>query len=54
MPQLNLGPWLSFLLLSWWMFLSLLPTKLARYLYFGPGNPHDKGHPTAAWFWPWF
>nr|AAP75373.1 ATP synthase 8 [Neopomacentrus filamentosus]AAP75375.1 ATP synthase 8 [Neopomacentrus filamentosus] len=55
MPQLNPSPWFSIFLLSWFVFLVVIPTKLMAHYY-----PLEALHPTTEfllldiWAWPWF
>nr|UDN41941.1 ATP synthase F0 subunit 8 [Sillago sp. 1 SS-2021] len=53
MPQLNPEPWFQMLMLSWLIFLTLLPMKVMAYKF-----PHDpvapeKKHKPTPWTWPW-
>nr|YP_004465323.1 ATP synthase F0 subunit 8 [Salmostoma bacalia]BAK22891.1 ATPase subunit 8 [Salmostoma bacalia] len=54
MPQLNPDPWFSTLMLSWVIFLTIIPTKVLAYV-----QPNELTSASTdsfgfnAWGWPW-
>nr|UDN39039.1 ATP synthase subunit 8 [Hyphessobrycon pulchripinnis] len=54
MPQLILEPWFYILLLSWTIFLTIIPYKIMKH-YFNnepeAANTHKPG--TSPWKWTW-
>nr|AOW68957.1 ATP synthase subunit 8 [Uranoscopus tosae] len=54
MPQLNPVPWFSTLVLSWAIFLIIVPPKVLAHAF--PNKPSPKGTKGALmtdWNWPW-
>nr|YP_010335529.1 ATP synthase F0 subunit 8 [Leiognathus brevirostris]UNI91568.1 ATP subunit 8 [Leiognathus brevirostris]BAQ20829.1 ATPase subunit 8 [Nuchequula nuchalis] len=57
MPQLNPSPWLSILVFSWLVFLTILPLKVTAHIY--PNEPAPQTAQTTdtlkteSWTWPW-
>nr|AAP75201.1 ATP synthase 8 [Chromis agilis]AAP75203.1 ATP synthase 8 [Chromis agilis]WNH20637.1 ATP synthase F0 subunit 8 [Chromis agilis] len=54
MPQLNPSPWFLILVLSWLVFLTLLPPKVLAHL--SPNEPAPQSTETPqmeSWNWPW-
>nr|YP_003457256.1 ATP synthase F0 subunit 8 [Chaunax pictus]BAC23324.1 ATPase subunit 8 [Chaunax penicillatus]BAI77044.1 ATPase subunit 8 [Chaunax pictus] len=54
MPQLNPTPWLYILLLTWLIFLVVLPPKIMAHVF--PNMPHLHhifNFQTNNWYWPW-
>nr|YP_009154870.1 ATP synthase F0 subunit 8 [Cetonurus globiceps]AHF49543.1 ATP synthase 8 [Cetonurus globiceps] len=54
MPQLNTAPWLTTMLFTWSVLLSIL---LIQIIYFYPPcelQPEESpSHLTSSWTWPW-
>nr|WBR79007.1 ATP synthase F0 subunit 8 [Aepyornis maximus] len=54
MPQLNPGPWLLIMTMSWMTLLLIMQPKL---LHFTPTNPMSNKTKTSPsptpWTWPW-
>nr|WNH21755.1 ATP synthase F0 subunit 8 [Sparisoma radians] len=54
MPQLNPSPWFTILIISWIIFLTVVPEKILSHIF--PNDPdtnlslHSK---TDPWSWPW-
>nr|YP_009178103.1 ATP synthase F0 subunit 8 [Pseudanthias dispar]AJW75394.1 ATP synthase F0 subunit 8 [Pseudanthias dispar]WNH20819.1 ATP synthase F0 subunit 8 [Pseudanthias bicolor] len=54
MPQLDPTPWFSVLLLSWLVFLTVLPQKVTSHTYPKDASRHDaKMRGGTPWLWPW-
>nr|YP_010360235.1 ATP synthase F0 subunit 8 [Opsarius caudiocellatus]UNQ32319.1 ATP synthase F0 subunit 8 [Opsarius caudiocellatus] len=54
MPQLNPDPWFFTLVLSWVVFLTIIPTKVLAYIQ--PNEPalmDADSHKFGSWNWPW-
>nr|YP_001491257.1 ATP synthase F0 subunit 8 [Spicara maena]BAF51768.1 ATPase subunit 8 [Spicara maena]BAQ20881.1 ATPase subunit 8 [Spicara maena] len=54
MPQLNPAPWLTILVFSWVIFLTILPLKIVAHTF--PNEPTLKSADTPkteSWTWPW-
>nr|AAR13534.1 ATPase 8 [Synbranchus cf. marmoratus] len=54
MPQLNPSPWFNILVLSWLIFLTILPLKITAHTF--PNEPQLKSMiltKTEPWNWPW-
>nr|AIC78702.1 ATPase8 [Profundulus hildebrandi]AIC78703.1 ATPase8 [Profundulus hildebrandi]AIC78704.1 ATPase8 [Profundulus hildebrandi] len=54
MPQLNPAPWFLILVFSWFIFLTVIPSKVLAHNF--PNDPalHTKQKPqTESWNWPW-
>nr|YP_010156091.1 ATP synthase F0 subunit 8 [Leiognathus ruconius]QQY85692.1 ATP synthase F0 subunit 8 [Leiognathus ruconius] len=57
MPQLNPAPWLSILVFSWLIFLTILPLKTTAHTF--PNEPSPQTNQiantpkTEPWTWPW-
>nr|AAP75371.1 ATP synthase 8 [Neopomacentrus cyanomos] len=55
MPQLDPAPWFNILVLSWFIFISVLPLKVVSHTF--PNDPSTLAadHLTSdVWAWPWF
>nr|ATL16188.1 ATP synthase F0 subunit 8 [Neoceratodus forsteri] len=54
MPQLNPNPWFMILLLSWIVFLLILPSKIIAHTYLNEPTTQNTEKLTAQpWTWPW-
>nr|AAP75251.1 ATP synthase 8 [Chromis retrofasciata]AAP75253.1 ATP synthase 8 [Chromis retrofasciata] len=54
MPQLNPSPWFLILMLSWVVFLTLLPPKVLTHLSPNEPAPQNTKKPQmGSWNWPW-
>nr|YP_009348113.1 ATP synthase F0 subunit 8 [Bolbometopon muricatum]APW83531.1 ATP synthase F0 subunit 8 [Bolbometopon muricatum] len=54
MPQLNPAPWLTILVFSWLIFLTLLPPKVLSHNFpSDPASQNTKKPKTEPWNWPW-
>nr|ABC72238.1 ATPase subunit 8 [Lythrurus ardens]ABC72256.1 ATPase subunit 8 [Lythrurus snelsoni]ABC72240.1 ATPase subunit 8 [Lythrurus ardens]ABC72242.1 ATPase subunit 8 [Lythrurus ardens]ABC72244.1 ATPase subunit 8 [Lythrurus ardens] len=54
MPQLNPNPWFAILVFSWFIFLTIIPTKVLGHLT--PNEPapmSEEKHKADSWNWPW-
>nr|QJS52764.1 ATP synthase F0 subunit 8 [Zenarchopterus buffonis] len=54
MPQLNPTPWFFILLMTWIVFLTIIPPKIMAHVF--PNNPYiysTKKTKTESWNWPW-
>nr|YP_009915253.1 ATP synthase F0 subunit 8 [Sphyraena pinguis]QLF67972.1 ATP synthase F0 subunit 8 [Sphyraena pinguis] len=54
MPQLAPEPWLPILVLSWTVFLTVVPPKVLAHSY--PNQPAPQNTEKilgAPWLWPW-
>nr|YP_220645.1 ATP synthase F0 subunit 8 [Latimeria menadoensis]ACX31753.1 ATP synthase F0 subunit 8 [Latimeria menadoensis]BAD90820.1 ATPase subunits 8 [Latimeria menadoensis] len=54
MPQLNPSPWLLILLFSWFIFLTMLPSKTQLHTF--PNMPSTQNmckQEPEPWTWPW-
>nr|YP_010379922.1 ATP synthase F0 subunit 8 [Forcipiger flavissimus]ABA11386.1 ATPase subunit 8 [Forcipiger flavissimus]ABA11388.1 ATPase subunit 8 [Forcipiger flavissimus]ABA11390.1 ATPase subunit 8 [Forcipiger flavissimus]ABA11392.1 ATPase subunit 8 [Forcipiger flavissimus]ABA11394.1 ATPase subunit 8 [Forcipiger flavissimus] len=55
MPQLDPAPWFKILVLSWFIFLTVIPPKIMAQVYPNELNPLGTKKPeTKAWVWPWY
>nr|YP_010148386.1 ATP synthase F0 subunit 8 [Thayeria boehlkei]QQV68810.1 ATP synthase F0 subunit 8 [Thayeria boehlkei] len=54
MPQLILEPWFSIFLISWLVFLTIIPSKIIKH-YFNnePKAASTQKQETEAWSWLW-
>nr|YP_009355498.1 ATP synthase F0 subunit 8 [Lates japonicus]ASR74915.1 ATP synthase F0 subunit 8 [Lates japonicus]BAX03803.1 ATPase subunit 8 [Lates japonicus]BBU25778.1 ATPase subunit 8 [Lates japonicus] len=54
MPQLNPAPWLTILVFSWLIFLTMIPPKILAHSFPNEPTPHSAQMPkTDPWVWPW-
>nr|BAW88929.1 ATPase subunit 8 [Danionella dracula] len=54
MPQLNPAPWFMILVFSWFVFLTIIPTKVLGHVQPNePTLPDVKQHHSSSWTWPW-
>nr|ALR69020.1 ATP synthase F0 subunit 8 [Taeniacara candidi] len=54
MPQLDPAPWFAILVLSWVIFLLVLPPKILIHQLFNPIASQDLNLLTTGyWNWPW-
>nr|YP_010960331.1 ATP synthase F0 subunit 8 [Trinectes inscriptus]WNH37695.1 ATP synthase F0 subunit 8 [Trinectes inscriptus] len=54
MPQLNPSPWLMLFLMTWLIFLSLLPMKIMNHTFPNLPNPKPaQNQKTTPFNWPW-
>nr|WNH22236.1 ATP synthase F0 subunit 8 [Pronotogrammus martinicensis] len=54
MPQLNPNPWLTILVFSWLIFLTLLPQKITAHTYPNELSRQPRqAYKTQSWTWPW-
>nr|YP_004061415.1 ATP synthase F0 subunit 8 [Protopterus aethiopicus]BAJ40854.1 ATPase subunits 8 [Protopterus aethiopicus] len=54
MPQLNPGPWLIILLISWLTLLLILLPKILSHKNSNPPTPQNQDKLfLAPWNWPW-
>nr|YP_010956839.1 ATP synthase F0 subunit 8 [Synodus foetens]WMY89984.1 ATP synthase F0 subunit 8 [Synodus foetens] len=54
MPQLNPAPWFSILILSWLVFLAVIPPKVINHSF--PNEPVSRTGDAMkphSWTWPW-
>nr|AAP41229.1 ATPase subunit 8 [Strongylura marina] len=54
MPQLNPTPWFAILLLTWLVFLIIIPPKIMTHIF--PNDPNTQSMEntkTETWTWPW-
>nr|AAP41243.1 ATPase subunit 8 [Strongylura marina]AAP41245.1 ATPase subunit 8 [Strongylura marina]AAP41247.1 ATPase subunit 8 [Strongylura marina]AAP41249.1 ATPase subunit 8 [Strongylura marina]AAP41251.1 ATPase subunit 8 [Strongylura marina] len=55
MPQLNPTPWFAILLLTWSVFLIIIPPKIMGHTFTNDfcvqGTENMK---TNTWIWPWY
>nr|YP_009178012.1 ATP synthase F0 subunit 8 [Paracheirodon innesi]AJW75303.1 ATP synthase F0 subunit 8 [Paracheirodon innesi]ALN96902.1 ATP synthase F0 subunit 8 [Paracheirodon innesi]BAK42229.1 ATPase subunit 8 [Paracheirodon innesi] len=54
MPQLILNPWFFILVVSWLIFLTIIPSKIMKH-YFNnePETSTTRKPKTHAWDWTW-
>nr|YP_009229004.1 ATP synthase F0 subunit 8 [Paralichthys lethostigma]ALS20302.1 ATPase subunit 8 [Paralichthys lethostigma]WNH19206.1 ATP synthase F0 subunit 8 [Paralichthys squamilentus] len=55
MPQLNPAPWFMIFVLSWVVFLTIIPTKILAHTF--PNEPTQQSTQklkTESWNWPWY
>nr|WNH18985.1 ATP synthase F0 subunit 8 [Hemiramphus balao] len=54
MPQLNPAPWFTILILSWLIFLTIIPPKVLAHSFPNEPTPQSAKLPeTKSWTWPW-
>nr|AEF33992.1 ATP synthase F0 subunit 8 [Podocnemis unifilis] len=54
MPQLNPDPWLSTLLISWFIMLIIIQPKINSHLTSNQiSTKTKKSSTTSPWTWPW-
>nr|YP_003933858.1 ATP synthase F0 subunit 8 [Ambystoma barbouri]ACY06208.1 ATP synthase F0 subunit 8 [Ambystoma barbouri] len=54
MPQLNPGPWLAILVMSWFIYLLILMPKTNNFKYNNDPNMQNvKKMKPQSWNWPW-
>nr|YP_010892909.1 ATP synthase F0 subunit 8 [Tandanus tandanus]WJQ22743.1 ATP synthase F0 subunit 8 [Tandanus tandanus] len=54
MPQLNPAPWLAILLFSWFVFLTVIPSKVLKHSFTNEITALSTKTPTLhTWNWPW-
>nr|AAP41269.1 ATPase subunit 8 [Strongylura scapularis] len=54
MPQLNPTPWFTTLLITWLVFLIIIPPKIMTHTFPNDLNTQDtKNTKTETWTWPW-
>nr|AAP41237.1 ATPase subunit 8 [Strongylura hubbsi] len=54
MPQLNPAPWFAILLITWLVFLIIIPPKIMAHSFPNDFNPQNKENiKTEIWTWPW-
>nr|YP_009974385.1 ATP synthase F0 subunit 8 [Dario dario]QNH95242.1 ATP synthase F0 subunit 8 [Dario dario] len=54
MPQLNPAPWFAILVFSWFILLTVVPSKILSHTY--PNDPTQQSTTspkTTPWHWPW-
>uniref|UniRef100_UPI0030FE6DF0 ATP synthase F0 subunit 8 n=1 Tax=Sphyraena guachancho TaxID=399148 RepID=UPI0030FE6DF0 len=55
MPQLDPTPWFSILILSWTIFLVLIPPKVTAHAQSNQPTSQSVEKPKEmAWAWPWY
>nr|QUJ18348.1 ATP synthase protein 8 [Stegastes albifasciatus] len=55
MPQLTHAPWLLIFLLSWFIFLTIIPPKILAHTFPNEPAPQSAEKPkTEPWNWPWY
>ncbi|YP_009112425.1 ATP synthase F0 subunit 8 (mitochondrion) [Chelmon rostratus] len=55
MPQLDPAPWFATLLLSWLVFLTIIPPKIMSHQFPNEFSPQGTKKPqTESWTWPWY
>nr|YP_008593591.1 ATP synthase F0 subunit 8 [Evoxymetopon poeyi]BAN83559.1 ATPase subunit 8 [Evoxymetopon poeyi] len=54
MPQLDRAPWLAILLLTWLIFLVIIPAKTTSHLFPNPPTAKNaKPTKNPTWDWQW-
>nr|YP_659542.1 ATP synthase F0 subunit 8 [Squalogadus modificatus]BAE96375.1 ATPase subunit 8 [Squalogadus modificatus] len=54
MPQLNPDPWFMIFILTWGIFLAVLPFKVMGHIFPNEPTPKSMMTPkTTPWNWPW-
>nr|AMD83782.1 ATPase subunit 8 [Hemipsilichthys nimius] len=54
MPQLNPTPWLTILVYSWLIFITVIPHKILNHTFTNELNPiNPKKLESTTWNWPW-
>nr|YP_009659094.1 ATP synthase F0 subunit 8 [Gephyrocharax atracaudatus]QCQ81479.1 ATP synthase F0 subunit 8 [Gephyrocharax atracaudatus]QYJ09238.1 ATP synthase F0 subunit 8 [Gymnocorymbus ternetzi] len=54
MPQLILNPWFSILVMSWVIFLTIIPSKIMNHYFNNEPEAASTHKPkTQAWDWTW-
>nr|YP_004717941.1 ATP synthase F0 subunit 8 [Acestrorhynchus sp. NM-2010]BAK41996.1 ATPase subunit 8 [Acestrorhynchus sp. NM-2010] len=55
MPQLNPAPWLTILIITWLVFLLIIPPKMLAYIFNNePNAPTADKSSKNVWNWPWY
>nr|YP_002333080.1 ATP synthase F0 subunit 8 [Chelonodontops patoca]BAG85591.1 ATPase subunit 8 [Chelonodontops patoca] len=55
MPQLNPSPWFTIMLLSWTIFLTILPPKIMAHTFPNElASQSTQTLKTNPWAWPWY
>nr|AAU20647.1 ATP synthase F0 subunit 8 [Nototriton abscondens] len=52
MPQLNPGPWFLIMLMSWFIYMIIMPKTQDMNMLNEPNMKNDKSN-TQPWHWPW-
>nr|YP_010568113.1 ATP synthase F0 subunit 8 [Chalcorana labialis]UZC57507.1 ATP synthase F0 subunit 8 [Chalcorana labialis] len=53
MPQLNPDPWFLYFLLTWFIFIFILPQKVLSHFNLTKFNPKFMKTTYFSWTWPW-
>nr|YP_009685560.1 ATP synthase F0 subunit 8 [Scriptaphyosemion guignardi]QDT76421.1 ATP synthase F0 subunit 8 [Scriptaphyosemion guignardi] len=54
MPQLDPAPWFYILVISWLVFITLIPSKVLAHPAHNDPNTQSAEKPmTSPWNWPW-
>nr|YP_009685664.1 ATP synthase F0 subunit 8 [Scriptaphyosemion schmitti]QDU24441.1 ATP synthase F0 subunit 8 [Scriptaphyosemion schmitti] len=54
MPQLDPAPWFYIMVISWLVFITLIPPKvLAHPVHNEPSSQSTEKPMTDSWNWPW-
>nr|BAK42022.1 ATPase subunit 8 [Carnegiella strigata] len=54
MPQLNPAPWLTILIFSWLIFITIIPSKILKHTFSNNPSSTKTEKPTiTSWNWPW-
>nr|YP_009685937.1 ATP synthase F0 subunit 8 [Scriptaphyosemion cauveti]QDW10570.1 ATP synthase F0 subunit 8 [Scriptaphyosemion cauveti] len=54
MPQLDPAPWFYILVISWLVFITIIPPKVLAHHVHNDPNTQDTKTPTMdPWNWPW-
>nr|YP_004347944.1 ATP synthase F0 subunit 8 [Chelonodontops pleurospilus]BAK09929.1 ATPase subunit 8 [Chelonodontops pleurospilus] len=54
MPQLNPSPWFAIMLLTWSVFLIIIPPKVMAHTFPNePASQDTQALKTKSWTWPW-
>nr|AOW68966.1 ATP synthase subunit 8 [Ariosoma meeki] len=55
MPQLDPTPWFMILMLSWIVFLTIIPTKIMAHQCMNNPSPKNTKKPQESpWNWVWY
>nr|YP_009178220.1 ATP synthase F0 subunit 8 [Ecsenius bicolor]AJW75524.1 ATP synthase F0 subunit 8 [Ecsenius bicolor] len=55
MPQLNPAPWFMILVVTWAVFLTIIPPKVLAHSFPNDPSPVAAEKPkTKSWNWPWY
>nr|AAT81534.1 ATP synthase subunit 8 [Notarius bonillai] len=54
MPQLNPTPWLTILLFSWLIFLTVIPPKIMSHTFTNDTTLSTKNLKSTPWDWLWY